>query len=317
MTEVPVIDLVHAEQDPSALVPLDLACRDHGFFLLENHGIDEVIDEMWQASATFFDLPQAEKRKILRSDSIPLGFYDRELTKRKRDLKEVFDYMLSREDRTDLNQWPANQLEFRQAMEKFFIQASDIAERTLQLVYRALNRQVGQETGCPPGDPRTSNVRLNYYPLSDPLSGAEAGAVAGLGDMALHHHTDPGILTLLLQDMTGGLQALSKTEGWIDVTPKAGTIVVNLGDAMQVWTNDNYRAAVHRVIPMAQTARYSTPYFYNPRNDAVLEPITGLTQGAPRFSSFTWRDYIKGRVDDNFADLGEDDIQIDKYRIAV
>jgi len=108
MTEVPVIDLVHAEQDPSALVPLDLACRDHGFFLLENHGIDEVIDEMWQASATFFDLPQAEKRKILRSDSIPLGFYDRELTKRKRDLKEVFDYMLSREDRTDLNKWPAN-----------------------------------------------------------------------------------------------------------------------------------------------------------------------------------------------------------------
>ena len=46
--------------------------------------------------------------------------------------------MLSREDRTDLNQWPADQLEFRQAMEKFFIQASDIAERTLQLVYRAL-----------------------------------------------------------------------------------------------------------------------------------------------------------------------------------
>ena len=28
--------------------------------------------------------------------------------------------------------------------------------------------------------------------------------------MALHHHTDPGILTLLHQDMTGGLQAKSK-----------------------------------------------------------------------------------------------------------
>jgi len=100
------------------------------------------------------------------------------------------------------------------------------------------------------------------------------------------------------------------------VTPRAGTIVVNLGDAMQVWTNDNYRAAVHRVMPMAQQTRYSTPYFYNPRNDAMLEPIPGLTQGQPRFSSFSWRDYIKGRVDDNFTDLGEDDIQIDKYRIS-
>jgi isopenicillin N synthase-like dioxygenase len=62
--------------------------------------------------------------------------------------------------------------------------------------------------------------------------------------MALHHHTDPGILTLLLQDMTGGLQAKSKEHGWIDIPPEKNSIVVNLGDAMQVWTNDNYVAAI-------------------------------------------------------------------------
>ena len=50
--------------------------------------------------------------------------------------------------------------------------------------------------------------------------------------------------------MVGGLQALSKSIGWIDVPPKEGAIVVNLGDSLQVWTNDNYRAAVLRVLLM-------------------------------------------------------------------
>ena len=172
----------------------------------------------------------------------------------------------------------------------------------------------------PEGAPRTSTVRLNYYPVSDTLSDDEQSEVAGLGDMALHHHTDPGVLTLLLQDMTGGLQTLSKKDGWIDVTPEEGTIVVNLGDSLQVWSNDNYRAAVHRVVPMASLPngsgwRFSTPYFYNPKGDAVLEQLSELSGDAPAYRSFTWREYIKGRVDDNYTDLGEEDIQIAQYRV--
>ena len=99
--------------------------------------------------------------------------------------------------------------------------------------------------------------------------------------MALHHHTDPGILTLLLQDLTGGLQTLTADQHWVDVPPQAGTIVVNLGDAMQVWSNDAYRAAIHRVTPRNRAARYSTPYFYNPKSDAVLAPIASLTNEPP------------------------------------
>jgi len=48
-----------------------------------------------------------------------------------------------------------------------------------------------------------------------------------------------------------------------------------------------------------------------------LAPITHLTQEPPHFRPFTWREYIRGRVDDNFTDLGVDDIQIDRFRIAV
>jgi isopenicillin N synthase-like dioxygenase len=316
---VPTIDLKAAEKDVTVLTPLDAACRDHGFFLLSNHGMDAAIEQMWSAASGFFNQPSEVKRGVLRTESIPLGYFDRELTKRKRDLKEVFDYMQPRADGSDRNQWPAGQTEFYDAMNRFFTEASSVAERTLNLVYRALAGDGISGRSMPKGDPRTSTVRLNYYPVADPLSADEQSAVAGLGDMALHHHTDPGVLTLLLQDMTGGLQTLSKKDGWIDVTPDETTIVVNLGDSLQVWSNDNYRAAVHRVMPMSTLkngggGRFSTPYFYNPKGDAVLEPLGELSGDEPLYRRFTWREYIKGRVDDNYADLGEDDIQIAQYR---
>ena len=317
---VPIIDLKEAESDVAALSPLDKACRDHGFFLLKNHGMDYSIEKMWEEASRFFNQSTKAKRKVYRTESIPLGYYDRELTKRKRDLKEVFDYMQPRSDGSDRNQWPEGQPHFYQAMNQFFLEASSVARRTLKLVYRALAGENINELTMPEGDPRTSTVRLNYYPIIDPLSDVEKHTAANLGDMALHQHTDPGVLTLLLQDMIGGLQTLSKEDGWIDVAPEKGSIVVNLGDSLQVWSNDNYRAAVHRVVPMdtsinGRRGRFSTPYFYNPKGDAVLEPRAELSDGLPIYRSFTWRDYIKGRVDDNFTDLGEEDIQIAQYRI--
>ena len=343
MTAVPTIDLLLAEQDASERAKLDAACRDHGFFLLANHGIQREIDAMWQASAQFFAQPSEQKRKIQRTESHPLGYYDRELTKRKRDLKEVFDFMPSAgsapesnpesnpesKSAADLNQWPADSAHsstgfaanFRGAMEDFTSSAGTLAARTLRLIFLSLNAELADNNSAvdalPKGQHRTSNIRLNYYPESDPLSGAEATNVVSLGDMALHHHTDPGILTLLVQDMVGGLQTESMQHGWIDVPPSEDTIVVNLGDAMQVWTNDVYRAAVHRVTPINGKPRYSTPYFFNPSGDAVLEPLPALApQAPPKYRAFTWKEFIQARISDNFADLGEEDTQISNYKIA-
>jgi len=270
---------------------------------------------MWLASEKFFSQPSSEKRKLLRSKDEPLGFYDRELTKRKRDLKEVFDFMPPRPE-GDMNQWPENNPGFKSALVDFTEHAGELAARTLRLIYQSLNADSSITAGLPQGKHRNSNIRLNYYPVSDPLTAEEAASVNALGDMALHHHTDPGILTLLVQDSVGGLQTESIEDGWIDVPPVPGTIVVNLGDAMQVWTNDNYRAAIHRVTPRRDQPRYSTPYFYNPHTDAVLEPLPALASDAAKYHSFTWKDFIQARVSDNYADLGADDTQISNYLIA-
>ncbi|MBT5581051.1 MAG: hypothetical protein HOJ56_12140, partial [Acidimicrobiaceae bacterium] len=93
-------------------------------------------------------------------------------------------------------------------------------------------------------------------------------------------------------------------------------IVVNLADAMQVWTNDRYKAAVHRVIPMTTSNRYSIPFFANPPRDALIAPIAELTHSTPRYREFEWRELIEGRVADNFEDTGADDIQISDFSLS-
>ena len=308
---VPLIDLQNAATDSEQLKLLDLACRDHGFFLLKNHGIQEEIDDMWKMSEWFFSQDREEKLKLLRSEQIPLGFFDRELTKQKRDLKEVFDFMETRLE-SDINQWPEEAV-FKQTMENFFLKSSQVAEKTLELILICLGLTKNEKVF---GDSRTSNARLNYYPTEDPLNLNEKNKVNKLGDMALHHHTDPGILTLLLQDMTGGLQAKSKEFGWIDIEPEKDSIVVNLGDAMQVWTNDNYIAALHRVLKRTTEPRYSTPFFFNPKSDSIIEPLSEISLSKPNYRPFTWKEYIQGLIDDNYQDLCQDDIQIAKFKLS-
>ncbi len=47
----------------------------------------------------------------------------------------------------------------------------------------------------------------------------------------------------------GGLQILTKEQRWMDVPPQAGTMVVNLGDMLERWTNLRYKSTKHRVRP--------------------------------------------------------------------
>lgn len=326
MTQVPTIDMHHLDAD--ALRAIDAACSDHGFFLLVNHGLDDSAGRMWRAAQMFFTGPQAVKRSVLRTADNPFGYYDRELTKQMRDQKEVFDFQaIDRPSSVARQRWPklrpedgqAGADEFRSALTNYFQGAGRLATQTLQIVCTAL--------GAAPdaldhafGDRHTSTARLNYYPARDPLSAAEQEAVNGLGDMALHHHTDPGAITLLLQDDVGGLQTRSEADGWIDVPANPDALVVNMGDVMQVWTNDRYKAAVHRVQHVARArtlprARYSTPYFYQPAAATVVQPLD-FHGGQPSYLPFSWREYIQGRIDDNYTDIGEDDIQIARYRVA-
>lgn len=314
MDLVPIVD-ISSPTDTSRRA-LDAACRDHGFFLLVGHGLDDLIARTWVETARFFDVDRSVRVAIERDADNPFGWIDRELTKRKRDHKEVFDFIDPTTPRADrFNRWPEGLDGFRETMIEYFTAFSEIAVRTTALLHDTLDLSAGGRASMSL-QPSSSTVRLNHYPVGDPVPADERSDLAELGDTALGYHTDPGTLTLLLQDDTGGLQAESRVDGWIDVPPRPGTIVVNLADAVQVWTNDQYRAAVHRVVPMTRTRRFSIPYFGNPSRDTVVEPLLELCDSRPLYRPFAWGEFMRARTDDNLFDAGAEDTQISNYLIG-
>jgi isopenicillin N synthase-like dioxygenase len=251
----------------------------------------------------------------MRDRDNPLGYFDRELTKRKRDHKEVFDFVDPSFPQVDArNRWPRDLPGFRETMTELYDSLSTLTNRTLSLILDALELR-GASRGAITCSRRGSMLRLNHYPVGDPVPSDERDGLAELGPTALGYHTDPGVLTLLIQDDVGGLQTESLEHGWIDVPPQRGTIVVNLGDCTQAYTNDRYRAAVHRVVPMTRRRRFSIPYFSNPPREATVSPIADLCVDGVRYRPFAWREFMDARAYDNFADLGVEDTQVTDYRI--
>jgi isopenicillin N synthase-like dioxygenase len=89
---------------------------------------------------------------------------------------------------------------------------------------------------------------------------------------------------MLAQDNAGGLEVRNADGDWIEAPPVPDTFVINLGDLMARWTNGIYNSNMHRVKNnKTDSDRYSIPFFYSPRPDAVIEPIaTCVSTDNPR-----------------------------------
>lgn len=96
----------------------------------------------------------------------------------------------------------------------------------------------------------------------------------GPDEMSCGEHTDYGILTILMQDDFGGLEICDDNGQWIPAPPIPGTLVVNLGDMLEVWTNGAYKATKHRVRKRQSSKdRISVAFFFNPNLEIVVKPI--------------------------------------------
>ncbi len=296
------------------------AAADPGFFHIVGHDIDdELVARVWEDTRGFFALPCERKLAVSRTKANSRGYYDRELTKNRRDLKEVFDFAqvphpdLPHDDPCNFapvdghNQWPDDLPGFQATMMEYLNRCEALSLLLLGAFARALEIP-GESLARHFGPANTGFVRLNHYPTADLL--APGDEAAALGNMALHHHSDAGALTVLLQDGVGGLQ-VERSGAWIDVDPLPGALVVNTGDIMQVWSNDRFRAPLHRVRPLDGRERYSIPFFFNPSYDCTYEP---LVAESPRYRPINWGEFRQLRADGDYADYGHE-VQIADYAI--
>jgi isopenicillin N synthase-like dioxygenase len=92
-------------------------------------------------------------------------------------------------------------------------------------------------------------------------------------DAGIGAHTDIQCLTLLWQDMSGGLQVLSMDGEWLDAAPIEGTLVVNIGDLLSRLSNNRFKSTVHRVYNRQTASRYSMPFFLGFNPEAICEVV--------------------------------------------
>ncbi|RUW63718.1 isopenicillin N synthase family oxygenase [Mesorhizobium sp. M7A.F.Ca.US.008.03.1.1] len=283
---VPVLDLSRLEQGASEyrtfLLDLRTAARDVGFFYLSGHGISALeIDDVLDASRRFFALPEADKLAIEMVKSQQFRGYTRaggELTKGAADWREQLDIGVERQPIAQgpgiapwtrlqgPNQWPSALPELKPALLAWQAKATAVAIRLLKAFALSLDQPEDAFDAIYRDSPN-HRMKIVRYPGRD----------ATEGDQGVGAHKDGGFLTLLLQDDNKGLQ-VEYDGSWVNVDPLPGTLVVNIGELLELASNGYLRATVHRVVtPPAGVERISVPFFFSARLDATI-PLLSLPE---------------------------------------
>ncbi|VVA15244.1 Hypothetical predicted protein [Prunus dulcis] len=297
------------------------ACKNWGFFQVINHGVAlDKREKIETAARKFFAQPLEEKRKIRRDEKIVVGYYDTEHTKNVRDWKEVFDFVveeptlvpasLDPEDKEEtewINQWPENPPELRLVCEEYAREVEKLALKLMGLI--ALSLGLPEDRFNSYFKDQTSFIRLNHYPPCP-----SPRLALGVG-----RHKDGGALTVLAQDDVGGLEVKRKTDGeWIRVKPTPNAYIINVGDVIQVWSNDRFESVEHRVMVNSEKERFSIPFFLNPAHYTQVKPLEELIdeRNPAKYKPYSWGKFITHRKLSNFKKLNTENIQIYHFRVS-
>lgn len=268
---------------------IEQACRSTGFFyLVPPDSIWLQATPAFAQSKAFFELPTATKLQIERSAKtncgyVPLGS-EALNPNRASDCKEALNLGLAN---LGANAWPAELRSFQAGLEPFYHACiQQVALPLLRSLALSLSLPAAFFTAC---HQQNFCLRLLHYP---PL---ELGAEPENSAIRAGEHTDYGTITLLFQAGQGGLEILSHGD-WLPIPPKPELILVNLGDAIQRWTNDRYCSTPHRVVS-APASRYSMALFCDP--DPAVEiaclPNCQNTEQPARYAPIRYQDYLQSR----------------------
>ena len=303
MISVPTVDISAAlAGDANALADaaraVDEACRTSGFFVITGHGIaPELVEEVMAAGRRFFQLPYADKQRVAPpgpehyrgylgmdttslaatlGDTVPPDLCESFNINRFDDPEDrARAYVDGADAAVHPNMWPDEPAELRPVLERYYAIMEHLCKAMLPILAEALglpatwfDEKVTEHTAL---------LLLNWYP---PMETAPSP-----GQLRRGAHTDYGAFTIVAAEQIPGLQILIDDQ-WVDVPAVPNGFVVNIGDLMARWTNDQWVSTLHRVVvpdgPDQQRDRMSVPYFFQPSYGAVIETIpTTITVDRP------------------------------------
>lgn len=294
MEQVPIIDVSPARRanDATAIAAeIDLACGDTGFFYVVGHGVPiELQTRLDSLAREFFALPDEDKSAIAMSHGgrawrgwFPVGG---ELTSGVPDMKEglYFGQELGADDprvRAGVplhgpNLFPARPPALRATVLEYIAALTDLGHVLLAAISRALGLEEEWFDRHLTADPIVLFRIFHYPPLP---AGAEQWSVG--------EHTDYGLITILGQDRSGGLEVRGR-QGWIAAPPVDNAFVVNLGDMLERMTGGRYRSTPHRVRNTTGVDRISFPLFVDPAWKAEVLPIPTAPPGVTDDANDRW-----------------------------
>lgn len=308
---IPVIDVsgaISGEDIEGVAAAIYRAATDHGFFYISGHGIaPELLSQAFAVSKAFFELPASDKATIAVNTQ-QRGWMAQGMSHlsgaKTHDLKEVFFWGTeTADDDPDVragkplvavNQWPSEAFPRLEAdLRPYYDALCAVARHVMAAIAVSLDQAPGFFDRC--YEKPLARGQLVYYPPSTAADEAEER-------FGVAPHTDFGVLTLLLQDNSGGLQVQGKSGDWIEAPPIPGTLVCNIGDLLARWSNDRFASTLHRVVNRTSHARFSIPVFFDPHTDTIVDPVDlGVAQADSRYEPVTAGQHISGRNKSSFA----------------
>ncbi|KAK4284655.1 hypothetical protein QN277_001456 [Acacia crassicarpa] len=332
---IPVIDLSPIHQhlqndttvsDPSAIEAVvkevGRACKEWGFFQVINHGVPlNLKNGVEDVSRRFFSQSLEEKKKVARDQTSVPGYFDAEHTKNIRDWKEGLDFLakdptpipISGDDDDDrttqwTNRYPQNPPDLRGTVLEYIEEMEKLSFKLLELIALSLGLEPRRFHGYYLKD-QCSFIRFNHYPACPWPDQA-----LGVGP-----HKDPSALTILAAvDEVEGLEVRRKSDQqWIRVKPTPQAFIINIGDVVQVWSNDEYMGAEHRVVVNSEKERFSIPFFFSPAHNTMIEPTKELIneKNPAKYKPYNFGKFLVKRKDGNYQKQNVDNIQISHFRL--
>lgn len=278
-----------------------------GFFYLKGHGIaQDLVDRVFEQSRRFHALPIETKKQIpyfetgsFRSGYQPCsadGYQNQNvniIANAKPNLNAKFSInreggsgglSMSPEERAArVNVWPENLPGFKETLLEYHGSIERLGRKFLPLWAASLKLPLDYFDNFFATPHLT--MSLLYYPPQERAGNRQYGIAP---------HTDNALMTFLAQKDIPGLAVRMPSGHWrkVDVVP--GALLVNTGNLIVRWTNDEYLSTKHRVINTYGVDRYSIPVFFGPSGDAMIE-VLPTCQGPgrpPRYEPIT---YVKLR----------------------